>query len=35
MTASIGMNSGEGRFNGDITIKYDDGHWIKGRLTNG
>lgn len=35
LSASIGLNSGEGRFLGDITIVYDDGHWIKGRLPSG
>jgi len=29
------MNSGEGRFIGDITIEYDDKYWIKGKLPNG
>lgn len=29
------MNSGEGRFIGDITVSFDDGYWIKGRIPNG
>jgi hypothetical protein len=35
LSASIKVNGGEGRFIGDVTIQYDDGHWIKGRLPNG
>lgn len=35
MSASIGINSGDGRFIGDITIQYDDGYWCKGKLPNG
>lgn len=35
LAASIGINSGDGRFVGDITLQYDDGYWVKGKLTNG
>lgn len=35
LAASIGINSGDGRFVGDITLQYDDGYWVKGKLPNG
>jgi hypothetical protein len=35
LSASLGLNSGEGRFLGDVTIQYQDGYWIKGRMPNG
>ena len=35
LSASVGINSGDGRFIGDITIEYDDGYWVKGKLPTG
>jgi hypothetical protein len=35
LAVSIGINSGDGRFVGDITLEYDDGYWVKGKLPNG
>ena len=35
LSASLSMNSGEGRFIGDITVSFDDGYWIRGRIPNG
>ena len=29
------MNSGEGRFVGDVMVQFKDGHWIKGKFPNG